>query len=471
MNKIKLLLFFVSLFFLVTIISSARINAKASGTVDDFVERCYTVTLGRGSDPNGFADWKGQLLNGKAVGIHVAYGFLFSQEYTNANKSNEEYVADLYMLFMGREPDTDGFNDWVGQLYSGKSRVEVFAGFANSQEFYNICSEYGITAGRYVIGYDRNQINKVNLFVERLYVICLGRKGDIGGQKNWVEKLLNKQISGAECAHSFIFSQEYTNKGLSDDEFVENLYLAMMGRNSDINGKNNWINGLNNGKTRDEVFEGFVKSDEFNGICNSYGINRGDYSASNKGTYDPSKVLILNENNIKIFAHGFENGVFGPDFYITIENNSSKNIEVQCYDTALNGYMTDGVLSETVTAGRKSYRAIYFWQADDIGITDKSQIYEVELSFRIIDPDSYFSYWNSDIIKMSYNPSSNTITKTGTIPKNNNSYVNPNNNYNTNSNNNSYSNSNNNSTNKGNNIGTGQRTNRGYSEGRGFYYY
>ena len=287
---------------IISVISFPIIKAKATGTVDDFVERCYTVTLGRGSDPDGFADWKGQLLNGKAVGVHVAYGFLFSPEYTKKNKSNKEYVTDLYMLFMGREPDEDGFNDWVGQLEAGKSRVEVFAGFANSQEFYNICESYGITAGRFVAGNDRNQVNNVNLFVERLYKITLGRIGDKDGQKNWVEQLIKKQITGSECARRFIFSQEYTNKGLSDEEFVENLYLAMMGRASDPEGKTNWVNGLANGMTRDEVFAGFANSIEFANICNTYKIDRGSYTAKDIGSNN-------NKNNNK------ENEIKKPSGY------------------------------------------------------------------------------------------------------------------------------------------------------------
>ena len=124
-----------------SVITFPTLKAKAdepAKTVDDFVERCYTVTLDRPSDPDGFADWKDQLLNGRAVGIEVAYGFLFSPEYTQKNKSNEDYVTDLYMLFMGRTPDEEGYKDWVGQLNNGKSRLEVYAGFANDLEKFRL---------------------------------------------------------------------------------------------------------------------------------------------------------------------------------------------------------------------------------------------------------------------------------------------------------------------------------------------
>jgi hypothetical protein len=300
----------LSLLMVLSVIAFPTMKAKAEEpgkTLDDFVERCYTVTLDRPSDAPGFADWKDQLLNGRAVGVEIAYGFLFSKEYTAKNKSNEDYVTDLYMLFMGRTPDEEGYKDWVGQLNNGKSRLEVYAGFANSLEFYNLCTEYGITAGRYVPGYDRTTINNVNLFVERLYKTCLGRIGDREGQKNWVEKLITKQISGTECARSFIQSTEYVNKGLYDDNYVKNLYLAMMGRPYDEEGFYNWINALSNGMTRDEVFAGFANSAEFANLCAKYNIDKGSYTA--KDVSKPSETPETTETkNYRISRKDFNNG-------------------------------------------------------------------------------------------------------------------------------------------------------------------
>lgn len=273
----------MSLLMILSVISLPTLKANAEGGIDGFVERCYTVILGRQSDPDGFADWKNQLVSGTSVGAQVAYGFVFSKEYKEKNKSNKDFVRDLYLLFMDREPDEAGFNDWVKKLDEGKSREEVYVGFVNSQEFYNICDSYGITAGSFVVGYDRNQVNNVNLFVNRLYDTCLGRRGDRKGQQDWVNKLLKKEITGIECARCFVQSKEYINKGLSDEEYVENLYKAFMGRDSDAEGKANWVNALAKGKTRDEVFAGFANSKEFGTICENYKIDKGSYTAKDIG--------------------------------------------------------------------------------------------------------------------------------------------------------------------------------------------
>lgn len=307
----KSLCFILSILMVFSVIMLPSFKSKAEVvTIDDFVERCYTVTLGRGSDADGFEYWKNQLLNGESVGENIAYGFLFSPEYLEKNKSPEDYVTDLYHLFMGREPDEDGYNYWLNQLEEGKSREEIFAGFANSREFYEICDSYGITAGWFVVGSDRNQVNNVNRFVERLYKICLGRRGDLGGQKNWVEKLIKKEITGSECARSFVQSPEYEKNGLSDDDYVENLYLCMMGRASDEAGKEYWIRAIRvEDRTRDQVFEGFANSEEFENICNTYNIEKGTYTATKRSGLKTYEVVVDKEMLDLINSYRAENGL------------------------------------------------------------------------------------------------------------------------------------------------------------------
>ena len=56
-------------------------------------------------------------------------------------------------------------------------------------------------------------------------------------------------------------------------------YLTLMDRRSDAAGKAHWLDRLyNHGMPRARVFEGFVNSIEFTGICANYGITRGTYS-------------------------------------------------------------------------------------------------------------------------------------------------------------------------------------------------
>jgi hypothetical protein len=72
---------------------------------------------------------------------------------------------------------------------------------------------------------------------------------------------------------SFIDSDEYQNTtgrtwdAMNQEEQIEELYLALLGRASDVEGKAYWLNDLTNGATIYEIAEGFVDSIELSGMC------------------------------------------------------------------------------------------------------------------------------------------------------------------------------------------------------------
>ena len=372
---------------------------RAEGTIGDFVNRCYQVALDREADEAGYTDWTNQLNNGQSDGAFVAFGFVFSDEYKSKNKSNEDFVKDMYTLFFGREADEAGYADWVGRLNAGESRESVFAGFTNSEEFYNLCSSYGVTAGTHVEGYDRGQVNAVNMFVARMYKICLNRQGDQAGQADWTNKLLSHELTGIDCANGFIKSEEYTNLGLSNGDYVKNLYLAFMGRDYDTAGYNDWVNKLIEGYTRDEVFAGFANSDEFKAICDSYGINRGDYTAtdvhqgsSNSDSNSNSSSDSSSKSGYRLTKKGYMNGQYTLYYYEGNNGYAYKRVR----------YNSDGSevgLEYNVTYGddgrAKSYFSAYY---DENGNKLSSTYYETEVISE--DENGYVmrrTYYQSDM--------------------------------------------------------------------------
>lgn len=260
-------------------------GAVNTAGINDFVTRMYSVCLDRNPDQSGLDYWSNQLINKKATGCSVAAGFIFSSEFQNKQCSNEEYATYMYKAFFGRNPDQGGLNYWVGQLNGGMSRTDVFIGFANSKEFAGLCSSYGIVKGYYIKGVDPNQGAMVSLFVERLYNEILGRSCDDAGMAYWTEQLCSHKKSGSEVAFDFVFSNELKNKNLCNDHYVEMLYKAFMGRSSDASGKSHWIDMLKAGTSREVVFNGFAASQEFKGICDSYGIITSVITIKGSGTY------------------------------------------------------------------------------------------------------------------------------------------------------------------------------------------
>lgn len=254
--------------------------------VEGFVRRLYGVCLGRKPDTAGFNNWVNELRSGRISGTQAASGFVFSEEFKSKNYCNDDYVKQLYRAFMGREFDEGGLKHWVSELESGKTREEVFNGFAMSNEFGELCSKYGIQRGTAYAVPQYGTVphgacsvcgaqDGVTAFVTRLYEVCLDRKPDAAGLNDWSKQLWDHSNTGRGVASGFIFSKEFTGKGYDDATYVEYLYKAFFGRASDAPGKADWLNRMAKGMTRQQVFDGFVGSKEFNDLCNRYGITRG----------------------------------------------------------------------------------------------------------------------------------------------------------------------------------------------------
>ena len=126
----------------------------------------------------------------------------------------------------------------------------------------------------------KQKVGPVEAFVGRLYTIALNREAEENGLKDWSGKLVGGTLTGSQVAGGIFFSEEFLNRNLSDEDYVETLYLVMIGRPSDAVGKADWVYKLKNGVSREGVFAGFTGSTEFDNICNSYGIKRGNYKPS-----------------------------------------------------------------------------------------------------------------------------------------------------------------------------------------------
>ena len=138
-------------------------------------------------------------------------------------------------------------------------------------------SKYGVSSS----DYSTAKLNKVKEFVKRLYTYCLGRSADTNGLLNWAGSLQNKKKSAAVVVQGFFGGQEYKNRNRSDRNFISDCYRVMMNRNYDTGGMNNWLNYLQKDfVSRTYVLRSFVASEEFNNVCNSYGVTRGSIGVS-----------------------------------------------------------------------------------------------------------------------------------------------------------------------------------------------
>ena len=119
------------------------------------------------------------------------------------------------------------------------------------------------------------QYTPVEKFVIRLYENVLNRQADPKGFKEWTQKLVSKENTGAQAAEGFVYSDELKKRNLSDSAYIDMLYATFLDRGADPSGKASWIHLLENGVSRAFIFKGFVESPEFSDICSRFGIERG----------------------------------------------------------------------------------------------------------------------------------------------------------------------------------------------------
>ncbi len=244
--------------------------------IDDFVERLYTVALGREAEAKGKKYWIDEIKAGRKTGADCAEFFLTSPEFTNRKLSIEEFVETLYKTFFNRDSEPKGKAYWVNELKNGtKTRNEVIAGFSDSKEWCNVCATYSVKSGAKTAKAEVASDNTIK-FIKRLYSYSLNRNADETGLNFWSLALTNLEKTGAECAEFFFESPEFANQKNSDDEFLLRLYLAFMDREPEEGGKKFWMDKLASGTSRHEVLASFITSKEFTNICADFGIERGD---------------------------------------------------------------------------------------------------------------------------------------------------------------------------------------------------
>ncbi len=169
-------------------------------------------------------------------------------------------------------------------------------------KFYTL-SESGIsvydTAGSKQPTPDQQNPDQVRSFVSRMYTVVLGRDAEPQGLNDWSNRLLAHTVDGAGIADGFILSDEFKQKNVPDETYVDILYRAFFDRAPDQEGRNNWLSVLANGNSREYVLAGFVNSVEFDNLCGKFGIIRGTMTVNEKGI-GPGVRQFVNRCYVKV---------------------------------------------------------------------------------------------------------------------------------------------------------------------------
>ena len=240
--------------------------------VEDFVSRFYTEVLGRTAETAGLQDWSDKLRNGEKDAQDVAVGFVFSDEFQEQPHTDEEFVRILYKAFFNREADAQGLDHWTQKLAQGESKENVLQGFLGSPEFDGLIQTFGLTSTGGNTSTPTQNTNNIEGFVSRFYTEILNRNPDTDGFAYWTSKLQSGALAGEDIAKGFIGSREFAKRDLSNEQYINVLYRAFFGRDADTNGFGYWVRELQLGKSKEKVLQGFLESQEFINLTQSYGI-------------------------------------------------------------------------------------------------------------------------------------------------------------------------------------------------------
>ncbi len=209
-----------------------------------------------------------------------------------------DFARQQYLDFLDRDPDSEGLQFWITHLKAGLPRANLVAAIVDSQElqfkgrfiaqtYLGILTRDTDHAGfrgwlsALLAGVSRAQIVqafldsgefKVNFgsnlsneqFVERMYLNILQRPSDPSGFSSWVQQLNSTQMTRAQLALDLLDSGEFQNLTPSQNRVdISILYLDMLRRDPDIGGFSAWVGALNAGLPYSSAIDAFLNSTEY----------------------------------------------------------------------------------------------------------------------------------------------------------------------------------------------------------------
>lgn len=156
--------------------------------------------------------------------------------------SEEAFIRQLYLDFLGREADGAGLAYWTDLTNDDGSNIdEITRSFMFSAEF---------TPRR---------------AITRLYLAFFDRAPDLGGFDYWAGQINSGQANLDTISQSFVMSPEFvsTYGSLSDRDFIRLVYNNVLVRQPDQSGYDFWLNEMANGMTRGQLMTQFSESPEF----------------------------------------------------------------------------------------------------------------------------------------------------------------------------------------------------------------
>ncbi len=373
-------------------VSKVNLNDSVPATAAAlaFVTRLYDNCFG-GQDPVGMNNWAVELTNGRLSAAQVAAGIFDSPQYRNSMKSDKDFVIDLYETILGRDPDVGGLNHWVASLANGMTRPQVFNGFCTSPEFAGYCVTGGFAAG----SIDPSKFNMgtgtgtgggtgiikmsdadADAAVRKLYTDILGREVDEGGLAANKSVLVGGSATHATVAAGIAGSEEFRNRDLSDDAFLDAIGNALVGNTFTDAQRASMLVALQTGTTRAAVFANVCNSQEYKNYCQAKGYAWGSIDPAKYNMNTPHAVIyvsesVANELITRCYAEAW--AVAATETDIKPYRDQMMNGSITGADLAASFFASDVCKARGLSAEdfvKAIYRVLLYREADEGGLAN-----------------------------------------------------------------------------------------------------
>lgn len=136
-----------------------------------------------------------------------------SQTFTSAQK----FVKSVYADFLSRQPTSAELADWSSRVATQAQREAFIRTHAYSNEY-------------------------IGVLIDRYYQVALGRPADAAGKAYWADIIRRRVLTPAQVGAHFYASEEYFQRsGSSLHNWVNDLYIQLLGRTADTAGRNHWV--------------------------------------------------------------------------------------------------------------------------------------------------------------------------------------------------------------------------------------
>ena len=216
-------------------------SGLSSASNEAFVKQQYLDFLGRDGDDAGIAFWTAELTNGTQNRADCVNSFVFSEEF----QQKVAPVSRLFLAYFMRIPDTSGLQFWINEKLNGKTINTISDSFAASTEFINTYGSLDNTA-----------------FVNLVYSNLFDRSADTGGFNYWKGQFDNSIDTRGNVMASFSESTENVSLTQSNIRVIS-FYYGMLRRAPDQGGYDFWVNELKIGKSPNDLINGFIGSTEY----------------------------------------------------------------------------------------------------------------------------------------------------------------------------------------------------------------